>query len=236
MRGAAARKTDPGSSVAAAARMEGSGKAGAQRAVLLEAVRRRPGLTSKEYAVVAGIERHAAARRLPELLADGKVTRVEGPGGYRWFVGVKGKTSSGRGAAAQSGPAMATANAAGGLEGKAAQRLEQARVFCGERWAGVIEGVAAAMEAQYPIGSVRTWWPSYVQAVFEEGFRAARAAGVCRVLAQVAGFDAVRAWMAAGGLRDRVEALHHGDTECTEEEGEGEGRKVVSRRGAERNE
>lgn len=59
------RATDPATSREAAA--GASERARCDRERCLEVVRRRPGLTSAEIAVEAGLSRHAAARRLPEL-------------------------------------------------------------------------------------------------------------------------------------------------------------------------
>jgi hypothetical protein len=60
---------------------------------VLEAVRAWPGLTSAELAPLAGLERHEAARRLPEVEARGWIRRGEMKmqvveGGGRRAVGV----------------------------------------------------------------------------------------------------------------------------------------------------
>ena len=64
---ATARASDPASSHQAAATVEANGNAGCQRHRCLLTVRERPGLTSAEIANYAGVTRHTAARRLPEL-------------------------------------------------------------------------------------------------------------------------------------------------------------------------
>lgn len=69
------RSTDPETSRAAA--NGARGKAESDREKLLAAVRAKPGRTSAEIAVEAGLDRHAAARRLPELETSGEV--VKGP-------------------------------------------------------------------------------------------------------------------------------------------------------------
>ncbi|MAH46986.1 winged helix-turn-helix domain-containing protein [Candidatus Pacearchaeota archaeon] len=70
---ARARRSDPGTSHVAAAEVEASGSAKAQRALCLQTVRSTPGLTAAEIAVVTGLERHAPSRRLPELRDCGLV-------------------------------------------------------------------------------------------------------------------------------------------------------------------
>jgi hypothetical protein len=71
--GAAARATDPQSSHQAAHQVERSGKADSHRALCLKAVKAAPGSTSAEIAAATGLERHEAARRLPELRLRGLV-------------------------------------------------------------------------------------------------------------------------------------------------------------------
>ena len=83
---AAARRTDPASSHAAADEHEKSGKAATHRARLENAVYANPGKTSKELAEIAGLERHEAARRLPEIERMGGVRRQEnGKAETTWF-------------------------------------------------------------------------------------------------------------------------------------------------------
>lgn len=74
---AAARATDPETSHEAAREMELSGKAGNQRRLCLEEVKRYPGGTAAEIAAGLGLERHVPSRRLPELRAAGLVTNGE---------------------------------------------------------------------------------------------------------------------------------------------------------------
>ncbi len=74
---ATARRTDPDTSHLAARDMERSGRAAAHREICLAAVRAHPGLTSAEVARRTGLERHAAARRLPELMAAGLIRQGE---------------------------------------------------------------------------------------------------------------------------------------------------------------
>lgn len=64
---ARARATDPATSFKAAEKVTKSGVAQTNRAKCLEAVKKNPGSTSGEVAKAAGLERHEAARRLPEL-------------------------------------------------------------------------------------------------------------------------------------------------------------------------
>ena len=80
---ARARRTDGGGSHAAADRIERTGKAAAQKAAVLRALAEHPGTTTGELAELAGIERHAVARRMPELVAQGYVERVGKVGEYR---------------------------------------------------------------------------------------------------------------------------------------------------------
>jgi predicted HTH transcriptional regulator len=74
---ARARNADPWTSHAAAREVEQQGAAQNQRAKCLDAVRSHPGRTSFECAVFAGLDRYQAARRLPELEADGLVMKGE---------------------------------------------------------------------------------------------------------------------------------------------------------------
>src|SRR5580693_8173101 len=70
---ARARSTDPSPSHAAARRVEASGEAAAQRAKALAIVTDHPGHTSRELALLSGMDRYALARRLPELRAENAV-------------------------------------------------------------------------------------------------------------------------------------------------------------------
>lgn len=63
-----ARNTDPISSNLAGEAIERSGKADRQRHIALNAVKKHPGLTSRELAVETGLDRYMLARRLPELV------------------------------------------------------------------------------------------------------------------------------------------------------------------------
>ena len=72
---ALARNTDPISSHLAAADVEKSGKADAQRVQCLEAVRRYAGQTARELSKKTGLDRYMLNRRLPELAKAGKVQR-----------------------------------------------------------------------------------------------------------------------------------------------------------------
>lgn len=67
------RRTDPTTSHEAGDRHEATGKAASNRQACLEVVRNRDGLTAAEISAWAGLERHEASRRLPELRAMGLV-------------------------------------------------------------------------------------------------------------------------------------------------------------------
>lgn len=80
-----ARRNDGDGSMAAADALERSGRAAQQLAAVLDAVRAWPNRTSKELAALSGMDRHLIARRLPELWAHAKVTRVHRAGEeLRW--------------------------------------------------------------------------------------------------------------------------------------------------------
>lgn len=82
------RRTDGGGSRAAAERVVRSGQTARQHLEVLEALRRHPGLTSRELAARTGLDRHMLGRRLPELAAAGSARR-EQPGGereWRWWA------------------------------------------------------------------------------------------------------------------------------------------------------
>lgn len=70
---AAASRDDPDTSDIAARKAEASGSARDQRAQCLAQVMRHPGSTAAEIARLAGLERHAPSRRLPELVGRGLV-------------------------------------------------------------------------------------------------------------------------------------------------------------------
>jgi hypothetical protein len=76
------RHSDPQSSQDAGIAIES--KASTQRAVMQRLVFQHPGYTSKELSGVAGVDRHMAGRRLPELLRAGVVRRTE-DGECRWY-------------------------------------------------------------------------------------------------------------------------------------------------------
>lgn len=78
--GPQARATDPASSHLAADRLERSGRGRTHREALYVAVCEHPGMTSRELAAITGLERHEAARRLPELVAAGRVVARKVPG------------------------------------------------------------------------------------------------------------------------------------------------------------
>jgi hypothetical protein len=72
-----ARATDARSSHAAAAEIERNGIDKLQANAVLAAMRRYDNVTSMELASLAGLDRYACARRLPEMARDGLVVRVE---------------------------------------------------------------------------------------------------------------------------------------------------------------
>lgn len=67
LRPAASRSSDPDTSRQAAAELAASGVQGKQAQAVLDAVRKWTGRTSAELAQLAGLDRYAVARRLPEL-------------------------------------------------------------------------------------------------------------------------------------------------------------------------
>lgn len=71
------RALDPGTSKAAARRMDASGATRTQAGWFLEAVRARPGLTASELAGLSGgrFDRYAANRRLADLERAGLVAK-----------------------------------------------------------------------------------------------------------------------------------------------------------------
>lgn len=62
-----ARNTDPETSHLAADDLKASGRLAAQQQLILTAVQRYPGRTSRELAAEINADRHMVARRLPEL-------------------------------------------------------------------------------------------------------------------------------------------------------------------------
>jgi hypothetical protein len=74
---AKARNSDPTTSWEAADKVEGNGKAQAQRNEVLNALGTWDSATSAELAHLMGIDRHIPARRLPELRDGGFVANGE---------------------------------------------------------------------------------------------------------------------------------------------------------------
>jgi len=73
-----ARRADPASSHLAAAEMERRGVIARQAGEVVAAVRRWQGRTSAELARLLGADRHAVARRLPELARGDRPAVVRG--------------------------------------------------------------------------------------------------------------------------------------------------------------
>jgi hypothetical protein len=73
------RRTDPHTSELAAASHTASGARASQQRAAAAAVARFPGRTSRELSVLAGLDRHELARRLPEC----EVGRAVFKGGAR---------------------------------------------------------------------------------------------------------------------------------------------------------
>lgn len=86
------RNTDPESSEVAGTAIEKSGAAQIQRTRALLLVKKHPGHTSKELAELGGMDRHAIARRLPELLRADLVQRTK-DGECRWYPAEKSPTA-----------------------------------------------------------------------------------------------------------------------------------------------
>lgn len=72
-----ARGADPGTSHEAASAILRSGELGRQQMIVLDAVRRWPGLASIELAGLLNLDRYQVARRLPELESAGLVSKGE---------------------------------------------------------------------------------------------------------------------------------------------------------------
>ena len=88
-----ARTTDPITSHEAAQQHEASGKAESHRRVIYAYILIAPGSTSAEIAAAIGIERHAAARRCPEIEQAGLIVkgpsrkcRVNGTQAVTWLI------------------------------------------------------------------------------------------------------------------------------------------------------
>lgn len=83
-----AHKGDPQTSRRAAVRLVESGAHAAQSRIVLAALKAHPGLTSKQLAEQANLDRYTVARRLPDLRKAGLVRCEDAkPGGkgVRWF-------------------------------------------------------------------------------------------------------------------------------------------------------
>lgn len=70
-----ARATDADGSHEAAALLVRSGRHAAQKDRTEAAVKRYPGMTSMQLARVTGLDRHMVARRLPDLMKEGRAFR-----------------------------------------------------------------------------------------------------------------------------------------------------------------
>ncbi len=70
-----ARASDPSSSHIAAEKLRRSGAQARQVQLVADAVKRHPGLTSRELAVACDIDRHLLGRRLPEAEQCGLLRR-----------------------------------------------------------------------------------------------------------------------------------------------------------------
>lgn len=86
------RRNDPDTSYAAAVSCTASGRRKTQRELLFAALQRYPGHTSAELARICGIDRYAAARRLPDLRHDGfaengdeRICTVQGTLAITWY-------------------------------------------------------------------------------------------------------------------------------------------------------
>ena len=79
------KRNDPPTSAEAAEAIY-SGRYAEQKAIVLEACRDHPGLTSKQLAKQCNLDRHMVARRLPDLALDHKVFRgARENGGVTWW-------------------------------------------------------------------------------------------------------------------------------------------------------
>lgn len=72
---ASSSRSDPVTSHLAAADLTASGERDRQCAEVLAAVRKYPLMTSRELGEAAGLDRHAVARRLSDLMHAGRVER-----------------------------------------------------------------------------------------------------------------------------------------------------------------
>ncbi len=96
-----ARSTDISSSHEAAAHVVSSGLQGIQQDITAEVLKAHPGLTSMELAKATGRDRYMLARRLPELLEDGRAWRgpkkpceVSGRSACTWWPVAPGQNYS----------------------------------------------------------------------------------------------------------------------------------------------
>jgi len=84
------RRTDPQTSRIAASRLVASGRADAHRALIVDAIRRRPGTTYRQIAELTGLEPVAVGRRLVEverlgLARAGEARDTEGRAMRTWW-------------------------------------------------------------------------------------------------------------------------------------------------------
>jgi predicted HTH transcriptional regulator len=80
------RTSDPLSSYVAGDRHHLSGKAESHRQQILEFMRGKRPMTSKQIALEMGMDRHEVARRLPEMARKGLVMRQDRNGGETlWY-------------------------------------------------------------------------------------------------------------------------------------------------------
>lgn len=72
-------------------RQNASGKKLHDTTLVLKGLYAWPNTTSKRLAELCGFDRHMAGRRLPDLMHNGLVDRVEDPAeGWRWSLTAKG--------------------------------------------------------------------------------------------------------------------------------------------------
>lgn len=96
-----AANVDPLSSHLAAQEITRSGRRGAQKRAVLEALKAAPERTSAELARFAGLDRYAVARRLPDLAHDGfaeqgpmRKCRITGRPAVTWKPIVEGDNAA----------------------------------------------------------------------------------------------------------------------------------------------
>lgn len=88
----ASRRTDNAASKRAEAR-QNQGPRNGDAAKVLKAFVAHPGCTTKELAALTGLDRVMCARRAPDLLDNGYLSRIDGPDGWRWYPTDKGKAA-----------------------------------------------------------------------------------------------------------------------------------------------